>query len=346
MVEIEYAPLGVIGQITPWNFPIAIPAWKIAPALAYGNTVVWKPSELSSATAQALMDIIGEAGVLPGAVNMVLGGGETGAAICHHPEVNALSFTGSVATGKKVRMAAAERGVAVQTEMGGVNALLVLKDSDLNSAVETALNGAFLAAGQRCTATSRIIVEEAIADAFVARLSKRVAEHKVGDPLAADTHIGPLASANQKALISRQTAAMEQHPGARLVFGGTAEALPECFFAPTLFDHANAADPIAQEEIFGPVAAVFRVADYDAGLAMVNDSRFGLSAGLCTGSLHYAEHFKRYARAGMLMINLPTAGIDYHVPFGGVGASSYGAREQGRAAKTFYTVTRTTYLKA
>ncbi|WP_115719522.1 aldehyde dehydrogenase family protein [Gallaecimonas mangrovi] len=346
MVEIEYAPLGVIGQITPWNFPIAIPAWKIAPALAYGNTVVWKPSELSSATAQALMDIIGEVGVLPGAVNMVLGGGETGAAICHHPEVNALSFTGSVATGKKVRMAAAERGVAVQTEMGGVNALLVLKDSDLNSAVETALNGAFLAAGQRCTATSRIIVEEAIADAFVARLSERVAEHKVGDPLAADTHIGPLASANQKALISRQTAAMEQHPGARLVFGGTAEALPECFFAPTLFDHANAADPIAQEEIFGPVAAVFRVADYDAGLAMVNDSRFGLSAGLCTGSLKYAEHFKRYARAGMLMINLPTAGIDYHVPFGGVGASSYGAREQGRAAKTFYTVTRTTYLKA
>lgn len=346
MVEIEYAPKGVIGQITPWNFPIAIPAWKIAPALAFGNTVVWKPSELSSATGAALMAIIAKAGVMPGAVNMVLGAGETGAAICNHPGVDALSFTGSVATGKKVRMAAAERGVAVQTEMGGVNALLVLKDCDLNSAVETALNGAFLAAGQRCTATSRIIVEEAIADAFVERLSLRISEHRLGDPLDTGTHIGPLASKGQKELISRQSAAMERHPGAQLVFGGSAEALPECFFAPTLFDHAKATDPIAQEEIFGPVAAVFRVADYEAGLAMVNDSRFGLSAGLCTGSLKYSEHFKRYARAGMLMINLPTAGIDYHVPFGGVGASSYGAREQGRAAKAFYTHTRTTYLKA
>lgn len=346
MVEVEYAPIGVVGQITPWNFPIAIPAWKIAPALAYGNTVVWKPSEISSATAQALMALIEEAGVMPGAVNMVLGAGETGAALCAHEGVDALSFTGSKATGKKVRMAAAERGIPVQTEMGGVNALLVLKDADLDGAVELALNGAFLAAGQRCTATSRIIIDNAIADEFVAKLTARVKETTVGDATAPSTLIGPLASPKQKALIADQTATMEAHPGANLVFGGSKVDMPACFFAPTLFDHAKPSDPIAKEEIFGPVAAVFRVDGYEAGLAMLNDSQYGLSAGLCTTSLKYSEHFKRYAKAGMLMINLPTAGIDYHVPFGGVGDSSYGAREQGREAKTFYTYVKTTYLKA
>jgi len=346
MVEVEYAPVGVIGQITPWNFPIAIPAWKIAPALAFGNTVVWKPSEISSATAARLMALIHEAGVLPGAVNMVLGGGETGAAICANAGIDALSFTGSQATGKKVRLAAMERAIPVQTEMGGVNALLVLADADVDAAVENALNGAFFAAGERCTATSRIVVEQAIADEFVSKLVARIKQLKLGDPLDAATQIGPLASPNQKALISGQTAKMEQYPGAQLVCGGTAVEMPACFFAPTLFDHAKADDPIALEEIFGPVAAVFRVKDYAEGLAMVNNSRFGLSAGLCTNSLKYAEHFKRYAKSGMIMINLPTAGIDYHVPFGGVGASSYGAREQGRAAKAFYTVAKTTYLKA
>ena len=345
MVEIEYAPVGVIGQITPWNFPIAIPAWKIAPALAFGNTVVWKPSEISSATAARLMELIHEGGIMPGAVNMVLGGGETGAAMCEHSGIDALSFTGSVATGKKVRMAAAERGIPVQTEMGGVNAMIVLEDADLEGAVDLALNGAFLAAGQRCTACSRIIVQDSIADKFAARLAEKVAALKIGDATDPSTHIGPLASPKQKALITEQTAVMENTSGAKLVFGGTKDPLPACFFPPTLFDHAKADDPIAQEEIFGPVAAMFRVPDYETGLAMLNDSKYGLSSGLCTSSLKYAEHFKRYAKAGMMMINLPTAGIDYHVPFGGVGASSYGAREQGRAAKQFYTVMKTTYLK-
>jgi acyl-CoA reductase-like NAD-dependent aldehyde dehydrogenase len=259
--------------------------------------------------------------------------------------VDAVTFTGSVATGGHVRMAAASRGRRVQLEMGGVNGLIVLADADIDNAVDCAVNGAFFAAGQRCTATSRIIVEARIADELIAAIRKRVASLKIGDPRDPATQIGPLAAPRQKALISRQVAQLESG-GLRPLFGGSAQQLEHCFYAPTLFDRLPADSVFAQEEIFGPVAGVFHADDFDAAIALLNSSPFALSAGICTRSLLHAEQFKRRARAGMLMINLPTAGVDYHAPFGGSGASSYGPREQGRAARTFYTMSRTIYQRA
>ncbi|HEV8695061.1 MAG TPA: aldehyde dehydrogenase family protein [Lysobacter sp.] len=344
MVEVMHVPVGVIGLITPWNFPIAIPAWKIAPALAFGNTVVWKPSEVSSATASMLMRIISEAGLPAGCVNMVLGAGATGAALCAQHGIDAVSFTGSEQTGAHVRTAVSARGARVQLEMGGVNGLIVLADADLDVAVECAVNGAFFAAGQRCTATSRIIIEDAIADRFLVALKSRVEKLSIGDPRDTATDVGPLASPRQKQRVSQQVAAVRS-TGLVAAFG--AEPNPDdCFFAPTLFDQVGRDSPLAQEEIFGPVAGLFRVDGFESAMNLLNDSRYGLSAGLCTRSLKYAEAFKRQARAGMLMINLPTAGVDHHAPFGGMGASSYGPREQGRAAREFYTSMRTTYLSA
>jgi aldehyde dehydrogenase (NAD+) len=343
-VEVDYTPVGVVAAITPWNFPIAIPAWKIAPALAFGNAVVWKPSEISSATADALMAIVAAAGLPAGSANMLLGAGGAGKALVEADGVNAISFTGSVATGARVRMAAAERSVRVQLEMGGVNGLIVMADADLDNAVDCAVNGAFFAAGQRCTATSRIIIDEAIADRFVEAVRAKVATLKVGDPRDPATQIGPLAAPRQKELIARQVAEVEGS-GLEPLFGGSADEREHCFYAPTLFDRLSTGSTLGQEEIFGPVAGVFRVSGFDEAMAALNGNRFGLSAGICTRSLLHAEEFKRRARAGMLMVNLPTAGVDYHAPFGGTGASSFGPREQGRAARTFYTIMKTSYQK-
>lgn len=345
VVEVDYAAVGVVAAITPWNFPIAIPAWKIAPAIAFGNAVLWKPSEISSATADALMAVIAGSGLPAGSVNMLLGSGASGRAVVEAEAVEAITFTGSAATGGHVRMAAASRGRRVQLEMGGVNGLVVLADADLDNAVDCAVNGAFFAAGQRCTATSRIIVESGIADELVAAIRKRVASLKIGDPRDPSTQVGPLAAPRQKTLISRQVAQLESE-GLQPLFGGSAEQMAHCFYAPTLFDHLPAGSRFAQEEIFGPVAGVFRTDDLAAALDLLNSSPFALSAGICTRSLLHAEQFKRRARAGMLMVNLPTAGVDYHAPFGGSGASSYGPREQGRAARTFYTTSRTIYQRA
>lgn len=345
IVEVDHVPVGVVAAITPWNFPIAIPAWKIAPALAYGNAVLWKPSEISSATADALMTVIASAGLPEGSVNMLLGGGGAGKAVVEADGVDAVSFTGSVATGGRVRAAATERGARVQLEMGGVNGLIVMADADLDNAVDCAVNGAFFAAGQRCTATSRMIVEEEIADRFIAAVRQRVAALKIGDPIDASTQIGPLAAPRQKEAIARQVAAVEAS-GAKPLFGGSEAAMEHCFYAPTLFDQAAHDGTLGQEEIFGPVAGVFRVSGFDEAMAVLNGNRFGLSAGICTRSLLHAEAFKRHARAGMKMVNLPTAGVDYHAPFGGVAGSSYGPREQGRAARAFYTSMTTSYVKA
>lgn len=344
-VEVDYAPVGVVAAITPWNFPIAIPAWKIAPALAFGNAVVWKPSEISSATAGALMTIIAESGLPAGSVNMLLGAGGAGKALVEADGIDAISFTGSVATGERVRLAAAQRSVRAQLEMGGVNGLIVMADADLDNAVDSAVNGAFFAAGQRCTATSRIIVEEAIADRFVEAVKAKVATLKIGDPRDPATQIGPLAAPRQKQLIARQIAEVEG-TGLKPLFGGSAAEMEHCFYAPTLFDDVPSANTLGHEEIFGPVAGIFRVNGFDEAIEALNGNRFGLSAGICTRSLLHAEEFKRRGRAGMLMVNLPTAGVDYHAPFGGTGASSYGQREQGRAARTFYTIIKTSYQKA
>jgi acyl-CoA reductase-like NAD-dependent aldehyde dehydrogenase len=345
LVEVDYAPAGVVAAITPWNFPIAIPAWKIAPAIAFGNAVLWKPSEVSSATADALMTAIVGSGLPAGAVNMLLGAGSAGRAVVEADGVDAVTFTGSLATGGQVRMAAVSRGRRVQLEMGGVNGLIVLADADLDNAVDCAINGAFFAAGQRCTATSRIIVEERIADELIAAIRKRVAGLKIGDPRDPSTQVGPLAAPRQKTLISRQVAQLEAG-GLQPLFGGSAQQLEHCFYAPTLFDRLPADSVFAREEIFGPVAGVFRADNFDVAIALLNSSPLALSAGICTRSLLHAEQFKRRARAGMLMVNLPTAGVDYHAPFGGSGSSSYGPREQGRAARTFYTTSRTIYQRA
>jgi acyl-CoA reductase-like NAD-dependent aldehyde dehydrogenase len=346
-VEITREPVGVVGIIAPWNFPLAIPAWKIAPALAYGNTVVFKPAEIVPGCAWALAEILSRAGLPAGVFNMVIGAGRTvGAAIVEHPLLNALSFTGSVPTGNALLRQAAARGLKIQLEMGGKNPLVVLADADLDKAVECAVNGAYFSTGQRCTASSRLIVENAVHDEFATRMRKRLAQIKVGNPLEAGIDIGPVASLAQlETDLSYIKAGHED--GGELLFGGERIEIATRghFLAPTLFA-AKPEHRIAREEIFGPVAALLRADDYEHALALANDTSFGLCAGIVTNSLKYATHFKRHAQAGMVMVNLPTAGVDPHVPFGGRKGSSYGPREQGRYAVEFYTTVKTAYTAA
>jgi acyl-CoA reductase-like NAD-dependent aldehyde dehydrogenase len=340
-------PIGVFGLITPWNFPIAIPAWKSAPALAFGNTVVIKPASPTPATAAALADIIYEADVPPGVFNMVFGDGEVGNAIVKHPGIDGISFTGSQRTGAKVGAAAMERQVRVQLEMGGKNPLVVLDDADLERALMCALDGAFFATGQRCTASSRIIVAEGIHDRFVEGLAARAAALRVGDALDPTTQMGPIVNeAQMKTTLSYVDIAKRE--GGRIVTGGERLILgkPGWYVSPAVVAETSQDMRVNAEEIFGPVASVIRVKNYDEALAVANSGEFGLSAGIVTTSLKYARNFQRAVRAGMVMVNLPTAGVDYHVPFGGSRKSSYGAREQGFAAVEFYTQTKTTYIWA
>ncbi len=345
-VEVTREPLGVIGLITPWNFPIAIPAWKIAPALAYGNCVVFKPADLVPGCAWALAEIISRAGFPAGVFNLVMGAGRVvGEAMVDNAAVDGISFTGSVGVGRAIAAKCVARGAKVQLEMGGKNPQIILDDADLKTAVELAVQSAFYSTGQRCTASSRLIVTAGIHDQFVAAMAERMQSIKVGHALKAGTDIGPVVSQAQLEQDLRYIG-IGQDEGARLVSGG---ALVTCdtegyFLAPTLFADSSAEMRISREEIFGPVANVVRVADYEAALAMANDTEFGLSAGIATTSLKYANHFKRHAQAGMVMVNLPTAGVDYHVPFGGRKGSSYGPREQGRYAAEFYTTVKTTYI--
>ena len=346
-VETYREPLGVFGLITPWNFPIAIPAWKCAPALAFGNTVVMKPASLTPATAHALHEIIHEAGLPKGVFNLILGGGAMGGALTEHPDVAGISFTGGQSTGAQVARAAMSHNARVQLEMGGKNPLVVLDDCDLDRAVQCALDGAFFATGQRCTASSRIIVTQDIHDRFVDALAARVKALKVGDALAADTQMGPLASQAQldTTLSYIDIATKRRRPPRgrrRSAHAGT----PGYYVAPALIADTTAGHAHQLEEVFGPVASTVRVKDYDEALAVANAGEFGLSAGIMTSSLKYARHFVRNVRAGMVMTNLPTAGVDYHVPFGGTRKSSFGPREQGFAAVEFYTQVKTSYTWA
>ncbi|MBO9513479.1 MAG: aldehyde dehydrogenase family protein [Variovorax sp.] len=346
-VDITREPVGVVGLIAPWNFPLAIPAWKIAPALAYGNTVVFKPAELVPACGWALAEIISRAALPAGTFNLVMGSGrEVGQAIVDSPLVDAISFTGSVPTGEGILQAAARRHAKVQLEMGGKNPLVVLADADLDRAVDCAVQGAYFSTGQRCTASSRLIVEAPVHDAFVVRLRHRLAALKVGHALERGTDIGPVVDAAQ---LEQNLAAVAsaREEGAEHLWGGErlTRASDGHYMSPALF-LARPEHRVAREEIFGPVACVLRADDYEHALALANDTRFGLCAGICTTSLARASHFKRHARVGMTMVNLPTAGVDYHVPFGGRKASSYGPREQGRHAAEFYTTVKTGYVLA
>jgi acyl-CoA reductase-like NAD-dependent aldehyde dehydrogenase len=345
-VEITREPLGVVGLITPWNFPLAIPAWKIAPALAYGNTVVFKPADLVPGCAWALTDILARTGLPRGVFNLVMGRGSAiGETIITSPDVEGISFTGSVETGRQIARKAVERLARIQLEMGGKNPLVVLDDADLGVAVSCAVNGAFFQTGQRCTASSRLIVTQGIHDRFVAAMVERMKALKVGDALALGTDIGPVVDQSQ---LDQDLRYLEvgQQEGARLAWGGERlEREREGYYlAPALFTETTNAMRINREEIFGPVATVIPAKDYDEALALANDTTFGLSAGIVTASLKHASHFKRNAQAGMVMVNLPTAGVDYHVPFGGRKGSNYGPREQGRYAREFYTVVKTSYV--
>jgi aldehyde dehydrogenase (NAD+) len=344
-VEITREPIGVVGIITPWNFPLAIPAWKIAPALAHGNCVVFKPADLVPGCGWALAEIISHAGAPPGVFNLVMGrGAVVGEAIITSPEVAGVSFTGSVETGRAVARRAVERMAKVQLEMGGKNPLVIVDDADLAVAVNCATQGAYVSTGQRCTASSRFIVTEGIHDRFVAATIERLKALKVDDALKEGTEIGPVVDQTQ---LDQDLKYLDvgRKEGAKLAFGG--ERLERSrkgfYLSPALFTESTNAMRINREEIFGPVASVIRVRDYEEALAVANDTPFGLSSGIVTTSLKHASHFKRNSQAGMVMVNLPTAGVDYHVPFGGRKASSYGPREQGRYAAEFYTTVKTAY---
>lgn len=346
-VSVTREPVGVVGVVTPWNFPIAIPAWKIAPALAWGNTVVFKPASLVPGSAHALVDILHRAGTPPGVVNLVMGGGSTVGQALIEGDIDAISFTGSVKTGSTVAAASALRFRRFQLEMGGKNPLVVLDDADLDKAVAAALDGSFFSTGQRCTASSRLIVTAGIHDRFVAALSERIAVLRVGHALDPQTQIGPVVDGGQLESNLDYVRAGKAE-GARLVIGGEVLERPTkgFFQRPALFADVDNTMRIAREEIFGPVASVIRVKDYDEALAVANDTEFGLASGICTTSLKYASDFRRRSAAGMVMVNLPTAGVDFHVPFGGRKGSSFGPREQGAYAREFYSTVKTAYVDA
>ena len=345
-VEITREPIGVVGLITPWNFPIAIPAWKIAPALAYGNTVVMKPAELVPGCAWALADILVRAGLPSGVFNLVMGKGSiVGEAFVTSEDVAALSFTGSVETGRAIAAKAAARMAKLQLEMGGKNPLVVLDDADLAIAVNCATQGGYFSTGQRCTASSRLIVTAGIHDRFVNAMKEKIAALKVDDALAQGTDIGPVVDQTQLNTDLKYID-VGKGEGATLAYGGerVQRAKEGYYLAPALFTETTNAMRIAREEIFGPVACVICAKDYDEALALANDTPFGLCSGIVTTSLKHASHFKRHAQAGMVMVNLPTAGVDYHVPFGGRKGSSFGPREQGRYAAEFFTTVKTAYI--
>jgi len=345
-VEVTREPVGIVGMITPWNFPLAIPAWKIAPALAYGNCVVFKPAELVPASPWTLVDIVQRAGLPAGVLNLVMGTGSTvGARLASAPGIDAITFTGSRVVGPGVAAAAMANGARVQLEMGGKNPLIVLDDADMSTAVSVAVNGAYFQTGQRCTASSRIIVTEGIHDRFVQAVVERLKKLVVDDALKAGTEMGPVVDEKQ---LNKNLEYVEigQKEGAKLAYGG--ERLKRdtdgYYMAPALFTETAETMRINQEEVFGPVAAVIRVKNYEEALEVANATQFGLSSGIVTTSLKHAMHFQRNTQSGLVMVNLPTAGLDYHVPFGGRKASSYGPREQGSYAKEFYTIVKTSYI--
>lgn len=345
-IDVRREPLGVVAIISPWNFPMATAAWKIAPALAFGNAVIWKPANLTPASAVALTELIAQQEIPSGLFNLLMGSGDVlGDALTAHPGVDAVSFTGSVNVGRKVATQAASHFAKVQLEMGSKNALLVMDDADIDLAVQTAANGAFGSTGQKCTASSRLVVHDKILDPFVDKLQKHMENLVVGHALDPSTQIGPVSSLTQLNENIRYLG-VGRDEGAELLCGG--ELLdcetPGYFMRPALFINTQNSMTLNREEMFAPIASVIAVGSYDEGLATVNDTKFGLTSGIMTRSLARANHFRRNAQTGCVMVNLPTAGTDYHVPFGGRGDSSYGSREQGQYAIEFYTAVKTSYI--
>lgn len=347
-IDVRREPVGVVAIISPWNFPVATPSWKIAPALAFGNAVVWKPANLTPASAVALTEIITRQDIPAGLFNLVAGPGrDVGQRLVEHRGIDAISFTGSVPVGRGIAAAAVANMTKVQMEMGSKNPMLIMEDCDLDLAVTHAASAAFDGTGQKCTAASRLIVHSAIHDAFVERLVAAANAFKVGHALEDGVQIGPVVSADQ---LAQNLSYVEKGcgEGAELLCGGTKleRATEGYFMAPTVFSGARNTMSINREEMFAPITCVIKVDSYVEALATANDSEFGLIAGIMTRSLGRASHFRANMRAGCVMVNLPTTGTDYHVPFGGRGASSFGPREQGSYAAEFYTTVKTAYVAA
>ena len=345
-IDVRREPVGVVAVISPWNFPTATASWKIAPALCYGNAVVWKPANVTPASAVALVEIIARQDIPKGLVSLVMGAGSViGQRLVESPKVGAISFTGSVPVGKGIAASAIQNLTRVQMEMGSKNALAVMDDADIDLAVSLALGGAFGGSGQKCTASSRLVVHQSVHDQFVEKLVVGAKAMKVGHALEAGTQMGPVVSEQQlnENLAYVDLAASE---GAELLCGGQRLEMPTegYYMSPGVFAGTNNDMRINREEMFAPLACVIPVASYDEALHVVNDTNFGLTAGIVTTNLARATHFRRNAQSGCVMVNLPTAGTDYHVPFGGRGDSSYGPREQGQTARDFYTIVKTAYI--
>jgi acyl-CoA reductase-like NAD-dependent aldehyde dehydrogenase len=337
-------PIGVVLAITPWNFPIAIPAWKIAPAIAFGNTVVWKPAEIVPLTSTHFASALADAGLPDGVLNLVLGRSSiVGDTLVAHDRVDALTFTGSNAVGRAIQLKATEAGKKVQLELGGKNPAVVLADADLEHAAEQVARGAFLSAGQKCTATSRVIVEQSVLDVFGERLAALARSWPVGDPLDEATKVGPLASENQLETVSGYLE-LAEHEAARVLAGGGRPDNGGYFVEPTVLGDLPATSRVLREEIFGPVAALLPATSYEEAVTLANDTPFGLTAALFTRDLGKALRFSRDVRAGVVKVNQESAGLEFQVPFGGMRQSSSGSREQGKVARDFFTQWKTVYL--
>ena len=344
----DRVPVGIVAVITPWNFPLAIPAWKIAPALAFGNTVVFKPSELAPVTPWHLVESLEKAGLPPGALNLVFGkGSEAGHELVENPRINAITFTGSNSVGSRIAASGAGRGAKVQLEMGGKNAIIIAPDADLDKAIEHTVAGSMLLTGQKCSSTSRAIVDRSLLPEFRERLVERVKSLRVGDGLRSDTYMGPLISSEAVQKVLRYID-LGKTEGARLLLGGDklrgAEYDDGYFVAPTIFDRVTPQMRIAQEEIFGPVVGIIEATDFDDAIRLANETRFGLIVSLVTRDLELAMRFVREAKAGIVRVNSQTSGAELQVPFGGFKASGLGTSEQGKAAREFFTQTKTVYI--
>ena len=341
--------IGVIGLVTPWNFPIAIPAWKMAPALICGNTIIVKPASVSPICAWRLVEACHEAGIPKGVVNLIQGsGGTIGNALVSAKHLKGISFTGSCEIGEWLHAEASKRRLRIQLEMGGKNPTIVLNDADFGSAVENTVNAAFFSTGQKCTATSRVIVEDGIYDKFLAAIVERTKKLKVGNGMEAGIDIGPAVDQGQLDTdlkyieIGRKECGEPLCGGKRLTGGAYDKGY---FVEPTIFAHVTEDMTIAKEEIFGPVLAVMRAKDFEDAMRIANNIPFGLSASIQTQSVSRVFEYIYRMDAGLLTVNLPSAGVEYQLPFGGTKDSSFGPKEQGPAAFDFYSDYKTVYLK-
>ncbi|KAB7707229.1 aldehyde dehydrogenase family protein [Bacillus aerolatus] len=342
-------PLGVVGVITPWNFPVAIPIWKMAPALVYGNTIVLKPATEGAVTAAKVVECFAKAGLPEGVLNFVTGSGSViGQALIDHPLLNAITFTGSEQVGKNVAKAATERGIKFQMEMGGKNPVIVAKDANLDLAVEAVISGGFRSSGQKCTASSRVIVEEAVYEEFKEKLVQETKKITVGNGLQDGIWMGPCASESQFNTVKKYIEKGKEE-GASLLFGGQelkGEELDNGFYiSPAVFDEVTPDMAIAQEEIFGPVIALIKAADFEEAITVANNTKYGLSASIFTTNINNLLEFIDDIEAGLVRINAESAGVELQAPFGGMKSSSTGAREQGEAAKEFFTAIKTVFIK-